>query len=125
MLQRTIGILLIVVVLGVAAHDAWRFTIAYGHLRDTTHELARWAGENAIDLDRDSAAAAVARRGTEAAVFVYRYEQTDQRVQVWTRAEVPDTLVAGLVANLISGKSFDEARRAPFFISDYREAGFQ
>lgn len=125
MVQRTIGILLIIAVLAIAAHDAWRFTTAHNALRDATHDLALWAAENTEGIESAVAANAVAKQARAKAVELMRFERAGQRVRVWTRSQVTDTLVAGTIANLVAGMSLSEARRAPLTIRDYREAGFQ
>lgn len=123
MAQRTVAIILILAVVAIGAHDAWRYGSAQQRLRDTTYELARWAADNASTLSRDKAAAQLAAMGAEEGVTVYQYGQTARKIQIWTETEVPNTVVAATIVNMVAGKPFSEARSAPFMIRDYREAG--
>lgn len=125
MIQRTLGIILILAIIAVGGYDAWRYTETQERLRKTTYELARWAAENASTLSREQAAQQLVTMATAKEVVVYQYGQTENGAQVWTQAEVKDTIVAGIIANMVAGKPFAEARKAPFIIRDYREAGFQ
>jgi len=63
--------------------------------------------------------------GPERGVVVYQYGQDNDGIQIWTQSTVGKTFVAGTLMNLMDGKSFSEAREAPFVIRDYREAGVQ
>jgi Flp pilus assembly protein TadG len=123
MAQRTIAIILILVVVAIGAHDAWRYASAQQQLRDTTYELARWAAENASTLSRDQAAVQLAAMGAKDGITVYQYGQSPQKIEIWTETEVASTIVIATVANMIAGKPFSEATSAPFMIRDYREAG--
>lgn len=125
MVQRTIGIILIVAVLGIAAYDTMRYLDAHERLRETTYELAKWAGENAQTMSQQQAGRQLAAMAAKSNVTVYQYGQTENGAQVWTQTEVPDTIVAGVIANMVSGVPFSQATKAPFMIRDYREAGFQ
>lgn len=109
----------------VAANDGWRYGMRQKVLNDATYELARWAAENADTLSRDQAASRLAQMGAARGITVYQYGQTDQNVQVWTQTNVTGTIIAGTFSSLMQGKSFDQARSAPFIIRDYREAGIQ
>jgi Flp pilus assembly protein TadG len=123
MVQRTITIVLILAVVAIGVHDAWRYATAQQMLRDTTYDLARWAAENATTLSRDQAASQLAVMGASSGVTVYQYGQSSGGVQVWTETEVPSTIVAATIVNLLAGKPLSEATSAPFIIRDYREAG--
>lgn len=125
MFQRTIGIILIVAIVAVAAYDSWRFIETQERLRKTTYDLARWAGDNASTMSRDETARQLVELATPKDVVVTQYGQNDNGIRIWTSIEVRNTIVAGIIANMVAGRSFSEARNAPFIIRDYREAGFQ
>lgn len=123
MLKRLIIIALILAVVGVVIHDLSIFASAQRALGDTTYDLATWAAHNTEGMKRDKAAAKVAAEAARHNVTVYQYDQSERQVEVWTRAEVPGTIVAGPIVNLVRGVSFPEALSAPFEITDYHEAG--
>lgn len=125
MVKRIITIVLVVAIIGVIISDAYAYSTAQRDLRDATYDLAMWAARSAPDMTRDQAAAQLAVMGAQRGVVVYQYGQDNDGVQIWTQANVGKTFVAGTVMNLINGKTFSEAREAPFVIRDYREAGVQ
>jgi hypothetical protein len=124
MVRRIIWIVLLVAVVAVIGNDAARYVTAQRNLRDTTYDLARWAGENAAGMTREQAGAQLAAQGQARGVTVYQYGQTTEGAQIWAQSTVPGTLIAGTVANLVAGASLSEARTRPFVIRDYREANF-
>jgi len=125
MVKRIITIVLVVAVLGVVISDAYAYSMAQRSLRAATYDLAMWAAKSAPDMTRDQAAAELAVMGPERGVVVYQYGQDNDGIQIWTQSTVGKTFVAGTLMNLMDGKSFSEAREAPFVIRDYREAGVQ
>jgi len=125
MVKRIITIVLVVAVLGVVISDAYAYSMAQRSLRGATYDLAMWAAKSAPDMTRDQAAAELAVMGPERGVVVYQYGQDNDGIQIWTQSTVGKTFVAGTLMNLMDGKSFSEAREAPFVIRDYREAGVQ
>jgi len=125
MIGRILGIIILIVVLGTAANDTYRYLRAEQNLRDTTYELAKYAGENASALGREGVAAQLAAMAAPRGVRVYQYDQGEQGVGVWTSTNATGTIVVGTVAGLIAGKPFDEAFLSPFEIRDYRQTNYQ
>lgn len=124
-MKRFIVGVVIVALLLVAANDLWRYVESQRRLRDTTYTVSRWAAENAQTMSRDQAAASIASMAAASGVTVTMYGQTDDGVQVWTQTEVPGTIVAATVANLLVGKGLSQAVAEPFTIRDYRRAGIK
>lgn len=119
---------LTVIVIGlvvVAAHDAWRFAARQNELSDVSLDVTRWAGENATSMSQEAVAAEIARQAAQQGVRIARYEQTDAVVRVWAETDLWGTWVAGTAMNMTQGKSFSEAREAPLVLRTYRDARFQ
>jgi len=125
MIKRTLGILLVLAIVGIAVHDLWRYVSAEQRLQDATYELARWAAENADGMRREQAGVQLVAMATPMGVKVYQYDQTDSGIQIWTETSVPDTIVVGTIANLIEGRPVSESIGAPFTVRDYQEAGMR
>lgn len=124
-MRRFILGVLAIGILALAANDAWRYLDAQRTLRDTTFDLAAWAGEHAAEVGRDEVARELVNQATPMGVRVTRYGQTDVEVQVWTEIDVTGTVVAATAANMVLGKSYAEARSAPLVLSDHRQTRFQ
>lgn len=123
MIQRFIAVVLVVLVVGVSANDIWRYAEAKQQLRDATYDLAKWGADNAGNQTRDQAANAILPLAAQKGVTVYMYGQGQNSAQVYAQMEVPGTIVAGIIANMMLGDSFSVARTKPWIIKDYREAG--
>ncbi len=125
MVRRIIVIVLVVAAIALVVNDLSHYASAQRGLRSTTYDLALWAGKNAQQLSRDQAARELAVMASEKGVTVYQYGQGDNSVQVWTKADVNGTLVAGALVHLFRSEPVTQIIGAPFTITDYREAGVQ
>jgi hypothetical protein len=123
MTRRIVITIVVVAIAAVVANDAWRYATAQRQLRDTTYELARWAGENAPDMPRDALAAELATMARQRGVTVYEYGQNDQGIELRTRTSVEGILLIDGVQNLLNGAPVSEAFETPLAITDYRKAG--
>jgi hypothetical protein len=124
-MRRIIIWTLVIGLLVVVIHDLAIYATAQRQLRAVTYDVTQWAGNGASSMSRDEAAQRVAQMASASGVTVYQYGQTDRMAQVWSSSEVKGTWVAGILVNMIAGKSFEEAKAAPAFtITAYREARF-
>lgn len=123
-MKRFIGVILVIVLVGIAGNDVWRWATAQQHLTSVTDDLATRAADGAGNgLTREQVGSDLVAVATPQGVTVYQYGQTEQGVQVWTEARVPGTIVAGPFSALLMGKSFAEARKTVLVIRDYQTAG--
>lgn len=123
-MRRFLTIAVVLGLLVVIVHDVSIYARAQRNLRSTTYDVTQFAGNGTKDWGREQAAARVAQMAAPRGVEVYQYNNTETTVQVWARSQVQGTWVAGIIANLISGKSFSEAKTAPFVITNYRESRY-
>jgi Tfp pilus assembly protein PilE len=124
-MRRFIIAIVVIAVLGLVAHDAWRFATAKRTLSETTLELTRWADEHASQMGRDDVARELVKQASPVGVRVTKYDQTEMQVSLWTEIDVTDTLFAATAANMALGKSYEEARVAPWVLHDARQTLFQ
>lgn len=125
MLKRLLGLILTLAILFVVVNDVWRYATAQRALRYATYDIATWAAENAEGMPREKAAQEAVRLAEPEGVTIIGYDQDSEVARIWAQKEVSGTIVASIVANMLEGKKFEEARKAPFYISTYREAGIR
>lgn len=122
-MKKFITIVIVIAVIGVIINDVSRFATAKRHLGDATYELARWAADRVPTTSREDIAAVINTEAAPLGVKVYQYDQTENKAKVWTSSEVEDTVILGTIVNLTEGMSFEKARKSPWVITHYQEAG--
>lgn len=122
-MKKFITIVIVIAIVGIVIHDTSRFATAKRHLGDATYELARWAAGRVPNASREDVAAQLPAIAQPLGVTVYQYDQTPSKAKVWTSSEVGDTIILGTIVNLTKGMSFEKARKSPWVITHYQEAG--
>lgn len=121
-MRKFLGIVLVLLLLTIVVNDTWRYSSAKQTLEGTSDSLAEWAANNARRLSREQTGAQLVSIAAPANVAVYQYGQSESSAQIWTSIEVPSTLVASTVVNLLAGEQFTKATTMPYVLKSYREA---
>ncbi len=124
-MRRVIVIGLVVAVAVVFLHDAGRWVNTQARLNEATTQLAEWASTNLRVQNPAEAPPIVAGEGAKRGVTVYRFEQDQTTVRVWTSANVVGTWVVGPYMAVNRGTPLRQSIGAPFVVRSYRQEQIQ